>query len=168
MAFFAISDRHPLRLLSAADLAMEHERLLEENAQLHQAVSSHARIDQAMGAVVAIGRIAPEEAWRALRDVSQRTNTKLRVVAEAILRYAQDGVLPEPILIELDKALERYRICSHPTGNRSQPAGGQSHSTAARPPSTGTRSHPAQSTDRGTAPTAPSPARPSPRRPSRP
>ncbi|MGW5478311.1 ANTAR domain-containing protein [Streptomyces sp. NPDC004008] len=161
MAFFAISDRHPLRLLSAADLAMEHQRLLEENTQLHQAVSSHARIDQAMGAVVAIGRIAPEEAWRVLRDVSQRTNTKLRVVAEHILRYAQDGVLPEPLLMELNKALERYRICSHPTGGRSQPAAARSHST-------GTRSQPTQSADRGTAPTPPSPARPSPRRPSRP
>ncbi|MGV9562907.1 ANTAR domain-containing protein [Streptomyces sp. NPDC003480] len=144
MAFFAISDQHPLRLLSATDLALEHERLLEENAQLRQAVSSHALIDQAMGAVVVIGRIAPEEAWRVLRDVSQRTNTKLRVVAEHILRYAQDGVLPEPLRVELNKALERYSICSHPTGSRPDPA---------------------EPTDPGAAPTAPSPTRPSSRRP---
>ncbi|MEU6366776.1 ANTAR domain-containing protein [Streptomyces sp. NPDC046931] len=113
MAFFAISDQHPLRLLSATDLALEHERLLEENAQLRQAVSSHAVIDQAMGAVVVFGRIAPEEAWRVLRDVSQRTNTKLRVVAEHILKSAQGGALPGPLAEELGKALERYRMCSH-------------------------------------------------------
>ncbi|EST19446.1 ANTAR domain-containing protein [Streptomyces roseochromogenus] len=66
-------------------------------------------IDQAIGAVIVLGRIAPEEAWRALRDVSQRTNVKLRTVAEHILDYAQGGTLPEPQRTELGKALARYR-----------------------------------------------------------
>ncbi|MFI5687821.1 ANTAR domain-containing protein [Streptomyces sp. NPDC051636] len=110
MAFFTISRHRPLVLLSSTDLAMDHERLEEESAQLRQAVTSHAVIDQAIGVVVAVGRIAPEEGWRVLRDVSQRTNTKLRTVAERILDFGQGGTLPEPMLTELKLALDRYRI----------------------------------------------------------
>ncbi|MFC9926185.1 ANTAR domain-containing protein [Streptomyces sp. NPDC127190] len=112
MAFFTLSRHRPLDLLSATDLAAEYDRLLAENEQLQQAVTSHAVIDQAIGAVVVLGRIAPEEAWRALRDVSQRTNTKLRTVAEHILDYVQGGPLPEPERIELAKAVARYRRCA--------------------------------------------------------
>ncbi|MFF5533553.1 ANTAR domain-containing protein [Streptomyces cinerochromogenes] len=111
MAFFALSRHQPLVLLSATDLASEYHRLQEENQQLQRAVTSHAVIDQAIGAVVVLGRIAPEEAWRALRDVSQRTNVKLRTVAERILDYAQGGTLPEPERVELGKAIIRYRRC---------------------------------------------------------
>jgi hypothetical protein len=112
MAFFALSRHQPLALLSVTDLAAECERLAGENEQLQRAVSSHAVIDQAIGAVVVLGRIPPEEAWRALRDVSQRTNTKLRTVAGHILDYAQGGTLPEPERTELGKAVTRYRRCA--------------------------------------------------------
>ncbi|WP_433447628.1 ANTAR domain-containing protein [Streptomyces sp. CA-142005] len=112
MAFFALSRQQPLVLLSSTELAAEYDRLVIENEQLQRAVSSHAVIDQAIGAVVVVGQIAPEEAWRALRDVSQRTNTKLRMVAEHILDYVQGGTLPEPERIELGKAILRYRRCT--------------------------------------------------------
>ncbi|MEV6056091.1 ANTAR domain-containing protein [Streptomyces sp. NPDC052107] len=112
MAFFALSRQQPLVLLSSTELAAEYDRLVNENEQLQRAVSSHAVIDQAIGAVVVVGQIAPEEAWRALRDVSQRTNTKLRRVAEHILDYVQGGTLPEPERIELGKAILRYRRCA--------------------------------------------------------
>ncbi|MFJ4328598.1 ANTAR domain-containing protein [Streptomyces tricolor] len=115
MAFFALSRHQPLVLLSATDLASEYHRLQEENEQLQRAVTSHAVIDQAIGAVVVLGQIAPEEAWRALRDVSQRTNVKLRTVAEHILAYAQGGALPEPERLELGKAIIRYRRCGQTT-----------------------------------------------------
>ncbi|MFI9250927.1 ANTAR domain-containing protein [Streptomyces sp. NPDC053069] len=122
MAFFALSRHQPLVLLSSTDLAAEYERLMTENEQLRRAVSSHAVIDQAIGAVVVIGQIAPEEAWRALRDVSQRTNTKLRTVAEHILQYARGGSLPEPERLELARAIARYRRAADldeiPTGRR--------------------------------------------------
>ncbi|MFF4401015.1 ANTAR domain-containing protein [Streptomyces sp. NPDC001480] len=110
MAFFTISRHRPLVLLSSTDLAMEYERLEQESAQLRQAVTSHAVIDQAIGVVVAVGRIAPEEGWRVLRDVSQRTNTKLRTVADHVLVFGQGGTLPEPMLTELKSALARYGI----------------------------------------------------------
>ncbi|MFF4490727.1 ANTAR domain-containing protein [Streptomyces sp. NPDC001544] len=96
--------------MSSSDLAMEHERLERESAQLKRAVTSHAVIDQAIGVVVAVGRIAPEEGWRVLRDVSQRTNTKLRTVADHILEFGQGGTLPEPIRTEVKLALDRYGI----------------------------------------------------------
>ncbi|MFF8731882.1 ANTAR domain-containing protein [Streptomyces sp. NPDC015171] len=114
MAFFALSRHEPLALLSVTDLASEYDRLREENRQLQRAVTSHAVIDQAIGAVVVLGRLAPEEAWRALRDVSQRTNVKLRTVAEHILAYAQGGTLPEPERLELGQAIVRYRRCGRP------------------------------------------------------
>ena len=109
MAFFAVSQSQPLKLLSATDLAVENERLEAECVQLEQAVSSHAIVDQAIGAVVVLGRIAPEEAWRALRDVSQRTNTKLRVVAEHVMAFTQGAELPEPERVELQRAVARYQ-----------------------------------------------------------
>ncbi|MEU6591047.1 ANTAR domain-containing protein [Streptomyces sp. NPDC046881] len=112
MAFFALSRHQPLVLLSATDLSTEYDRLQEENRQLQRAVTSHAVIDQAIGAVVVLGRMAPEEAWRTLRDVSQRTNVKLRTVAEHILDYAQGGTLPETERLELGRAITRYRRCA--------------------------------------------------------
>ncbi|MGW2034324.1 ANTAR domain-containing protein [Streptomyces spinosus] len=114
MAFFALSRHEPLVLLSATELASEYHRLQEENRQLQRAVTSHAVIDQAIGAVVVLGRMAPEEAWRALRDVSQRTNVKLRTVAEHILAYAQGSTLPDPERTELAKAIVRYRRGEEP------------------------------------------------------
>ncbi|MEW2626005.1 ANTAR domain-containing protein [Streptomyces sp. NPDC048106] len=114
MAFFALSRQQPLALLSTTDLVTAYDRLLERNRQLEQAVTSHAVIDQAIGAVVVLGRLAPEEAWRALRDVSQRTNTKMRTVAAHILDYAQGGTLPEAVRVELAAAIARYRACGAP------------------------------------------------------
>jgi hypothetical protein len=110
MAFFTLSRTRPLRLSSSTDLALENERLEAEVAQLQQAVTSHAIVDQAIGAIVVIGRMAPEEAWRVLRDVSQRTNTKLRTVAEHIMAFAQDDDMPETELAELQRAIIRYGV----------------------------------------------------------
>ncbi|WP_037856611.1 ANTAR domain-containing protein [Streptomyces sp. NRRL S-340] len=108
MAFFAMSRRHPLQPLSVTDLVAEHERLHEENEQLQRALTSHAVIDQAIGALVAVGRVPPKSAWRVLREVSQRTNTKVRTVAEHILKFAQGGALSGTELEELRRALDRH------------------------------------------------------------
>ncbi len=115
MAFFAMSRRHPLQPLSVTDLVVEHERLHEEIDQLQRALTSHAVIDQAIGAVVAFGRIPPEDAWLVLREVSQRTNTKVRTVAEHVLKFAQGGALPDTELEELKRALAR-RVTHVPAG----------------------------------------------------
>ncbi|MFF7445778.1 MULTISPECIES: ANTAR domain-containing protein [unclassified Streptomyces] len=97
-----------LTLYSHSDLVVENDRLSVECEQLGQAVTSHAIVDQAIGAVVVLGQMPPEEAWRALRDVSQRTNTKLRVVAEHVMEFVQGGDLPDAERVELQQAIARY------------------------------------------------------------
>jgi hypothetical protein len=82
--------------------------LQEEVEQLKEAVASHAVVDQAIGMMVALGRVTPDEGWVVLREVSQRTNIKLRNVAELILIWGRQGVMPPEIRIELEAALDRH------------------------------------------------------------
>ncbi|MEV7076740.1 ANTAR domain-containing protein [Streptomyces sp. NPDC093990] len=82
--------------------------LQEEIGQLKEAVASHAVVDQAIGMVVALGRITPDEGWAVLKDVSQHTNIKLRNVAELILIWGRSGEIPREIRVELEEALDRY------------------------------------------------------------
>ncbi|MER6286974.1 ANTAR domain-containing protein [Streptomyces sviceus] len=82
--------------------------LQEEIGQLKEAVASHAVVDQAIGMVVALGRITPDEGWEVLKEVSQHTNIKLRYVAELILLWGRSGEIPPEIRIELEEALDRY------------------------------------------------------------
>ncbi|MGW7267043.1 ANTAR domain-containing protein [Streptomyces sp. NPDC054842] len=84
-------------------------RLEDENLQLRQAVSSHAVIDQAIGVVLAVGELTPEEGWNVLRQTSQRTNVKLRRVAEAVVEWARTGEMPEALKAELERAIQLGR-----------------------------------------------------------
>ncbi|MGV9288561.1 ANTAR domain-containing protein [Streptomyces sp. NPDC003719] len=83
-------------------------RLQEQIRQLKEAVVSHAVVDQAIGMVVALGRVAPDEGWAVLKEVSQHTNIKLRNVAELILIWGRTGVMPAEIRIALEDALDRH------------------------------------------------------------
>ena len=82
--------------------------LQEEVDQLKEAVASHAVVDQAIGMVVALARIGPDEGWDVLKDVSQHTNIKLRNVADLILIWGRSGDLPPEIRVALEEALDRY------------------------------------------------------------
>ncbi|MDQ0745896.1 AmiR/NasT family two-component response regulator [Streptomyces africanus] len=82
-------------------------RLEEENAQLRQAVNSHATVDQAIGVLAAIHRLAPAAGFEVLREVSQRTNIKLHTVAESVIARTLGQTLPEPVMRELDAAVHR-------------------------------------------------------------
>jgi len=53
--------------------------------QLEQALESRAVIDQAKGVLMAVHGVDADAAFEMLVDKSQRTNTKLRVVAEDLL-----------------------------------------------------------------------------------
>jgi hypothetical protein len=79
------------------ELAEKVAALQEEVEQLRQAVVSHAVVDQAIGVVVAMSRLGPEQGWEVLRNVSQHTNTKLRDVARHVVRSAHEGGLPQHI-----------------------------------------------------------------------
>jgi hypothetical protein len=60
-------------------------RLEEENAQLRHAIDSHATVDQAIGVLTAIHRLAPAAGFDVLREVSQHTNANLNTVAETVI-----------------------------------------------------------------------------------
>ncbi|MET7746549.1 ANTAR domain-containing protein [Streptomyces sp. NPDC005385] len=107
MAFFVISRSDPLRLLSTTDLVRENDKLSEECTQLHRAVSSHATVDQAIGALLVLGRIGPEDSWDVLRETSQHTNRKLHVVAAEVLAFGRGGTLPDDIRVALEAALSK-------------------------------------------------------------
>ncbi|MFF8190649.1 ANTAR domain-containing protein [Streptomyces bobili] len=82
--------------------------LQQEVGQLRDAVASHAVVDQAIGVIVALGRMTPDGGWRVLREVSQHTNIKLRNVAELILFWGRSGRIPEEIRVELADAVDRH------------------------------------------------------------
>lgn len=81
--------------------------LQEQVDQLKEAVASHAVVDQAIGMVVALGRVTPDEGWQVLKEISQHTNIKLRNVAELILIWGRSGTIPPEIRAELEDALDR-------------------------------------------------------------
>ncbi|MFF8675149.1 ANTAR domain-containing protein [Streptomyces sp. NPDC015242] len=87
------------------DAAPTH--LERENAQLRQAVDSHATVDQAIGVLVAVHRLAPTTGFEVLREVSQHANVKLHAVAETVIEWALGGPLPSPVGRELDAAVQR-------------------------------------------------------------
>jgi hypothetical protein len=89
----------------------EPDRILELQAevdQLKEAVASHAVVDQAIGMVVALGRVTPDQGWEVLKEVSQHTNIKLRTIAEQILIWGRRGDITPEIRAELEDALDRY------------------------------------------------------------
>ncbi|MEU9475787.1 ANTAR domain-containing protein [Streptomyces sp. NPDC048191] len=91
--------------------ANEPERITEleaEVGQLKEAVTSHAVVDQAIGMMVALGRVTPDEGWEVLKEVSQHTNIKLRNIAELILVWGRRGCIPREVRAELEETLDRY------------------------------------------------------------
>ncbi|MET7746806.1 ANTAR domain-containing protein [Streptomyces sp. NPDC005385] len=79
-----------------------------ENTQLQEAVHAHAVVDQAIGVILAIGQLTPDEGWNVLREISQRTNIKLRHVSELIIEWARTGKLCADIRAEPDRQLAPY------------------------------------------------------------
>ncbi|MFE2099712.1 ANTAR domain-containing protein [Streptomyces sp. NPDC059468] len=83
--------------------------LQTEISQLQEAVVSHTVVDQAIGVVIALGGLRPEQGFQVLREVSQHTNTKLRQVCELIVDWVHGEQLPDEIRTSLDKALATAR-----------------------------------------------------------
>ncbi|MER6260512.1 ANTAR domain-containing protein [Streptomyces sp900105245] len=83
--------------------------LQTEISQLQEAVVSHTAVDQAIGVVITLGGLHPEQGFQVLREVSQRTNTKLRQVSELIVDWVHGEQLPDEIRTALSKALARAR-----------------------------------------------------------
>ncbi|MET7980802.1 ANTAR domain-containing protein [Streptomyces mirabilis] len=81
----------------------------QENTQLRHAVDSHATIDHAIGVLIATRRLPPASGFDVLREISQRTNTKLRTVAEALIAWALGRPLAEPVGQEPNPAVQRRK-----------------------------------------------------------
>ncbi|WP_460060684.1 ANTAR domain-containing protein [Streptomyces sp. YKOK-I1] len=79
-----------------------------EAGQQKEAVTSHAVVDQAIGMMVALGRVPRDRGWAVLKDVSQHTDIRLRHVAELILIWARKGGIPSDIRAEPADALGRH------------------------------------------------------------
>jgi GAF domain-containing protein len=71
-----------------AAVFFRHRDLAE---QMREAMSSRAVIEQAKGVLMAQRKVTADAAFDLLREVSQRTNTKLRLVAQAVV---DTGALP--------------------------------------------------------------------------
>jgi hypothetical protein len=109
--------------MSLEEHAMERvEELQDENAQLQEAMRSHAVVDQAIGVVLAIGQLTPEQDWEVLKEISQRTNIKLRHVAELIVEWARTGDLCADIRSELERQIAQYTTPSTPAPEHTEPA----------------------------------------------
>ncbi|MEV0528846.1 ANTAR domain-containing protein [Streptomyces sp. NPDC050439] len=100
---------------SAADEAETVIDLQDEVEQLKQAVWSHATVDQAIGVVIALGQLTPDDAWTVLREVSMRTNIKLRDVSQQIVTWGRTGQLADQLRSELERQLDHQRSHSMPT-----------------------------------------------------
>ncbi|MBL1104176.1 ANTAR domain-containing protein [Streptomyces sp. 5-8] len=83
--------------------------LQEEVGHLRQALISHALIDQAIGVVITLGGLRPEQGWDALKHMSQHTNIKLREVARCMVEWPARGRVPEVIRRALPAAVEYAR-----------------------------------------------------------
>ncbi|GAA3290606.1 ANTAR domain-containing protein [Streptomyces cinereospinus] len=93
--------------------------LQQEVEQLRRAVHSHALIDQAIGVVMTVGGLRPEQGWEVLRHISQHTNVKLREVARCLVRWPSTRQLPEVVRRALPRAVEHVRrLDGGPGGER--------------------------------------------------
>lgn len=78
-------------LAAHAALAFARAREREQIAGLEQALASNRAIGMAMGILMASRRISADDAFDLLRTVSQRTNRKLREIADELVHT---GALP--------------------------------------------------------------------------
>lgn len=90
-------------------LLLKISGLQEEIGQLQEAVVSHAVVDQAIGVVITLGGLRPDQGFEVLREVSQHTNIKLRQICEQLVDWIHSEQLPDEIRIALDKALATAR-----------------------------------------------------------
>ncbi|MBL1110146.1 ANTAR domain-containing protein [Streptomyces sp. 5-8] len=88
--------------------------LREEIEQLKTALESRAVTDQAIGVVVAYGRLPSRQGREVLVEVSQHTNTKLREVAAHLVQWPMCAWLPPEIRTALDAALQRRAPSTRP------------------------------------------------------
>lgn len=83
------------RLASAA-LVVSETAAAGDTEQMLQLLASRAAIEEAKGAVIAVRRCGPDEAWAILRRASQETNVKVRELAVALVEHLGNAPAPQP------------------------------------------------------------------------
>ncbi|MFI9808465.1 ANTAR domain-containing protein [Streptomyces sp. NPDC052301] len=96
-------------MIGSDQQADQVQALQEEVAQLRRALTSHALVDQAIGVLITVGGLRPEQGWDVLKHVSQHTNTKLREVARCLVQWPASRQLPEVIREALPAAMAHAR-----------------------------------------------------------
>ncbi|WP_199546120.1 ANTAR domain-containing protein [Streptomyces sp. N35] len=71
--------------------------LFLEVVQLRRAMETRPAIDMARGVLMASFALTPEDAWRVLVEVSQRSNTKLHRLAQDLVDSVMGGALPPDV-----------------------------------------------------------------------
>ncbi|GGN57312.1 hypothetical protein GCM10011579_019420 [Streptomyces albiflavescens] len=85
-----------------------------ELLQLRQAMQTRPVIDLARGVLMASFALSAEDAWKVLVTVSQRTNTKLRHVAQDLVNSVNGDPLPEPKQQQLAAAVADHSTAPAP------------------------------------------------------
>ncbi|MFJ9867605.1 ANTAR domain-containing protein [Streptomyces sp. NPDC101165] len=92
-------------LLTCEDLHIKICCLRGEIHQLQEAVVSHAVIDQAIGVVMAVGGLCPDQGIEVLGAVSRRTGLGLPTIARLLVDWAGADRLPDGLRRALDTAM---------------------------------------------------------------
>lgn len=88
--------------------------LAAENAQLHRAMETRATIDMARGMLMASFRLTAPQSWEVLVTASQYSNTKLHLIADALVETMNGQALPEPLTDHLAAAVQAHRNSARP------------------------------------------------------
>jgi hypothetical protein len=83
--------------LVEAAIAVTHATAADGPEKVLRILTGRAVIEQAKGAIVAITGTGSPEAWRVLRDTSQRHNIKLRDLAVALIEYLGAQPAEQPV-----------------------------------------------------------------------
>ncbi|MEU6356178.1 anti-sigma factor antagonist [Streptomyces sp. NPDC047072] len=90
---------------SAAAGDASGDELAVENAQLHRALETRASIDLARGILMASYRLTAQQSWQVLVTASQHSNTKLHLLADAVLQTTDGRALAKPLADHLATAV---------------------------------------------------------------
>ncbi|WP_238426674.1 ANTAR domain-containing protein [Streptomyces adustus] len=82
--------------------------LAAENAQLRRALRTRATIDMARGMLMSSFHLTPQQSWQVLVTTSQHSNTKLHLIANALLQTADGRTLPDPLAGHLATAVQAH------------------------------------------------------------
>jgi len=79
-----------------------------EIAQLRRALQTRPAIDMARGILMASFQLTGRQSWQVLVAVSQHSNIKLHLIADALLRAIDGQVLPESLAGHLARAVQAH------------------------------------------------------------